>query len=266
VTADSRIFNRRLQLLVMTMTSAITSDPSTSLFHRILRLWQSLPSYIDPDQFDPVILSPSPTAKQKEVSFVEYPQIELRNAASGLRKIIPEELIQPFLEFVKYYKVQAYHFPPPGDEQQTGPLEFSECNFRAIECPVTSTNLELPLRRIVVKIVSHDQGWSDCSEGQGTVLNSWTWFEIVLERQEHDKMVEVYRGWIQANLHARVDMTTFVLDLGVDHPVVAMARNKDVVSLWIRAQFQGWINYVEEISMWTFFVYEVEETEAQGKS
>jgi hypothetical protein len=117
------------------------------------------------------------------------------------------------------------------------------------------------LRRIVIKTVSHDQGWSSYEDDYGTYRGSWTWFDIVLERPEDGHMTEVYRGNVQSNIHACIDMTTHVVDLGIDHPVVEMARNKDVISVWIRASFSGWTNYVEKITMWTFSVFEVEETD-----
>jgi hypothetical protein len=131
----------------MTVTSAVTPDLSNSLFHRILKLWQSLPSYLDPDQFDPVILSPSPVTKQKEVSFVEYPQSELRKATSALQKIILAELIQPFLEFTKYYKLSKYRFPAIDDEK--GTQAYEECNIH------TSLKMSCHIKQARVTIEAH---------------------------------------------------------------------------------------------------------------
>ncbi len=43
--------------------------------------------------------------------------------------------------------------------------------------------LEHPCRKIVFTITSHDQGWGgDNPEDRRTYNNSWTWFEVGLER------------------------------------------------------------------------------------
>ena len=39
-----------------------------------------------------------------------------------------------------------------------------------------------PVRRVVFKIRSHDQGWGGDPEHQETFHGSWTWFEVGLER------------------------------------------------------------------------------------
>jgi hypothetical protein len=44
---------------------------------------------------------------------------------------------------------------------------------------------EHPCRRIVFSITSHDQGWADDTEDEGTYKGSFTWFDAGLERLVH---------------------------------------------------------------------------------
>jgi hypothetical protein len=180
-------------------------------------------------------------------------------------RIIPAELVQRFLDMAKYYQSNVHHFIP----EELGSSQFSviqnserplfvyrNCNVRALECPITTKTEGCPLRRIVVKIISRDQGWWDNSAG-----GAWSWFDIVLERPEGDigQRAEIFRRPLLNNFVGEPQMTTHLINIGLDHPIVKEARSNDVVSIWICARFPGWENVVQEITVWTFTVYEVDE-------
>lgn len=55
-------------------------------------------------------------------------------------------------------------------------------NYFARVAKYPTPRLIHPVRKVVFKIKSHDQGWGGDAEAKGTYRASWTWFEAGLEK------------------------------------------------------------------------------------
>ena len=107
-----------------------------------------------------------------------------------------------------------------------------------------------PLRRLVVTTDSRDQGWSIYPESHGTREGSWTWFELTLDDGETGD--EIVRVEVVRNIHAgwKFDKHRAVIE---DERVLKRARKGDRLSVWVRAMYPGWENWIQsvEIEAWS---------------
>ncbi|WWC59661.1 uncharacterized protein I303_102223 [Kwoniella dejecticola CBS 10117] len=107
---------------------------------------------------------------------------------------------------------------------------------------------EVWIRRCVVETLSRDQMWSTSSaEHYGTYEQSHSWFEISLLRGT--KEVEGSRHAIQHNVVAGQYYKSHINTLEHDHPTLKLAQPGDRIVLWVRAQYQGWQNWVKEAAL-----------------
>jgi hypothetical protein len=106
----------------------------------------------------------------------------------------------------------------------------------------------------VVQTISKDQGWSSYPDDRGTHNNSWTWFELTLERAQEtaDEWMEIHRRKLWSNIHASREMISHVIDLGCDEEIVRDAKKGDRVCIWACAKFPRWTNEVEQVGTWIF--------------
>lgn len=106
-----------------------------------------------------------------------------------------------------------------------------------------------------MEIWSHDQGWSSCSEDHGTYRNSWTWFDLRIERApEREDVSEDLAVRLATNMHAsRVTQNHQVVYRAEDDlPWMRSLQAGDQVSIIPRALFPGWQNFVEKASIETY--------------
>jgi hypothetical protein len=103
-----------------------------------------------------------------------------------------------------------------------------------------------------MEIRSHDQGWSSFSEDHGTYRNSWTWFDLGIERAPGQE--DVCRDLdvrLATNMHAsRISQNHQVVYRAEDDlPWMQSLQAGDRVSIIPRALFPGWQNFVEKASI-----------------
>ncbi|WWC68133.1 uncharacterized protein I206_102056 [Kwoniella pini CBS 10737] len=134
---------------------------------------------------------------------------------------------------------------PLKSNQEITPIKSNECNeSNSIRKPQESYD-NVWIRRCIIETLSKDQGWSTSStEHYGTYEQSYSWFEISLLRD--DKEVEGSRHSIQHNIVAGQYYKSHVNILEFDHPTLKLAKPGDKIVLWVRAQYQGWQNWVKE--------------------
>ena len=114
-----------------------------------------------------------------------------------------------------------------------------------------------PVRKIRLNIWSHDQGWSSFPDEHGTFKNSWTWFELAIERPPgRDEIFTDKEARVATNLHGIDETMRHQIIIRNDHESrwMQVLQAGDRVSLVPRALYPGWENFVEaatiEIYTW----------------
>lgn len=129
----------------------------------------------------------------------------------------------------------------------------NECYLRTP--PIPSKLRHHFLRRIVVDIDSHDQGWSGERNRSwlGTYQGSYTWWELTLERRnEQGEWEEVHRTHLTHNIHASREFRRHTLEFHMDDSIALDAQPDDRLCVYARTQFAAWVNIVRyaRISIW----------------
>lgn len=161
---------------------------------------------------------------------------------------LPPELVTEILDLAQYWVSDITIREEPRVKT------FSNANVRYLSTdPLLGGDFTHPLRQVVVTTVSKDQGWSnDASRFGGTYEASWTWFELSLENPQTGE--EKYRMDVVRNVHAGKKFTEHVTYLN-DPRLFELAEAGDVISVWVRASFPGWVNHVKSVSIETFVAY-----------
>ena len=99
---------------------------------------------------------------------------------------------------------------------------------------------------MVVTTDSRDQGWSSYPAAHGTREGSWTWFELALDDGETGD--EIVRVEVVRNVHAG---RGFIRHRAVieDDRILKQAKKGDLLSVWVRAMYPGWKNYVHSVKI-----------------
>ena len=103
------------------------------------------------------------------------------------------------------------------------------------------------LRKVVITVVSKDQGWSNYLEDYGTYRNSWTWFELSVGSPSKDSG----KGWrdvVVTNIHADSDFKEHSIEI-YDGELYEKAQSGDVLTVWALAKFSGWTNTVKKATI-----------------
>ena len=103
------------------------------------------------------------------------------------------------------------------------------------------------LRKVVVTVVSKDQGWSTYLGDYGTYRNSWTWFELSIGSLAQGSG-EKWRGMVVRNLHAHHDFKEHTIEIS-DGELYKMAKSGDVLTVWALAKFPGSMNMVKKVTV-----------------
>jgi hypothetical protein len=112
--------------------------------------------------------------------------------------------------------------------------------------PLHSTPARM-IRRIEIRTISHDQGWSSYRDTQGAHLGSWTWFEVAL--LDNDMSPASPRFKIIRNAHANSEWKEHFAMLGPEHPLSREARPGQRIALFACAQYPLWVNHVRELEV-----------------
>ena len=100
------------------------------------------------------------------------------------------------------------------------------------------------LKKVVITVISKDQGWSGHTSDHGTYQNSWTWFELSVESDSGEK----WRGEVVRNLHAHGDFKEHTIEI-LDGELYEKAESGDVLTVWALAKFSGWKNTVKKVKV-----------------
>ena len=103
------------------------------------------------------------------------------------------------------------------------------------------------LRKVVITIVSKDQGWSSHPDDHGTYHNSWTWFELSVRSPLEDS-VEKWRGEVVRNIHAHGNFKEHTIEM-MDGALYKEAKGGDVFTVWALARHPGWVNTVKKVTI-----------------
>ncbi|KAJ5969059.1 hypothetical protein N7501_005307 [Penicillium viridicatum] len=164
-----------------------------------------------------------------------------------LRQKLPSELVLEILEFAEYWVLSAVH-----REDRVG---YSENDCRDRIPYLTSKPIQgerFPVQEIKINIWSHDQGWSSYREDHGTFRNSWTWFELGIERPPgRDDISKDEDLRLATNVHAEREAMNHQITYRRDQKLRWMENLQagDLISIVPRARFPGWRNTVEKASI-----------------
>ena len=103
------------------------------------------------------------------------------------------------------------------------------------------------LKKVVITVISKDQGWSNYVDDYGTYRNSWTWFELSVGSPSKNSK-EKWRGIVVRNLHAHSDFKEHTIEMA-DRELYEKAESGDVLTVWAQARFQGWKNMVKKATI-----------------
>ena len=103
------------------------------------------------------------------------------------------------------------------------------------------------LRKVVITVVSKDQGWSNYLEDYGTYRNSLTWFELSLGSHSKDSE-DKWRGLVVKNLHAHGDFKKHTVEI-VDRELYERALSGEVLTVWALAKSTGWKNTGKKVKI-----------------
>eukprot|EP00835_Amoeboradix_gromovi_P006403 NODE_745_length_4601_cov_0.319636.p2 type:complete len:242 gc:universal NODE_745_length_4601_cov_0.319636:1941-1216(-) len=98
--------------------------------------------------------------------------------------------------------------------------------------------------------LAHDQGYSDFVNDHGTINNSWTFGELVVDSEDAEFRCRVY-----TNFHASSQYHLHENQLNFEHPFVVginnlLRRNKGFrISFNVRALYPGWVHFVKDATI-----------------
>ncbi|KAJ5194327.1 hypothetical protein N7491_001664 [Penicillium cf. griseofulvum] len=179
-----------------------------------------------------------------------------RNSADALesfnilRQKLPSELVLDILEFGEYWVLSAVY--------REDSMDYTENDCRDRTPYLTSEPIQgerFPVQEIRINIWSHDQGWSSYREDHGTYRNSWTWFDLDIERplgrNDISKNEDLRDLRLATNVHARREPTHHRITYQRDQklPWMQNLQAGDRISIVPRARFPGWKNTVQKASI-----------------
>ncbi|KAJ6124323.1 hypothetical protein N7471_011640 [Penicillium samsonianum] len=164
-----------------------------------------------------------------------------------LRQKLPSELVLEILEFAEYWVLSTVH--------REDSVDYTESDCRDRTPYLTSEPIQgerFPVREIRINIWSHDQGWSSYREDHGTFRNSWTWFDLAIERPPgRDDISKDENLRLATNVHAGRAAMHHRIMFHRDQKLRWMQNLQagDRILIVPRALFPGWRNTVEKASI-----------------
>jgi hypothetical protein len=184
-------------------------------------------------------------------SSIHYPRDsdDAFEALRILKQRLPPELVLQILDFAQYWVLSQ------ASREHMCIYAERDCRDRnpyVISEPVPDGRS--PIRKIHIDIWSHDQGWSSYREDHGTYRNSWTWFDLGIERPPEREEEDEFK-----DLDVRLATNMHASDVSQHHRVVYRAEDNlpwmrnlragDRISIIPRALYPGWKNFVEKASI-----------------
>ncbi|PBK84378.1 hypothetical protein ARMGADRAFT_1000330 [Armillaria gallica] len=116
-----------------------------------------------------------------------------------------------------------------------------------VSTPPIGGRLENSVRRIVFRTSSHDQGWSSDGYTLGVYSGSFTWFEAEVDsaRGVRRQILRNARADPRSRTHTRDQFSS-------SDTWMANIKSGDSISVYPKALYGGWVNYVESISVMVF--------------
>jgi hypothetical protein len=102
------------------------------------------------------------------------------------------------------------------------------------------------LRKVVITVVSKDQGWSSYPDDHGTYRNSWTWFELSVGPAQDSG--EKWRGELVRNLHAHGEFKEHTIEI-TDGGLYEKTKSGDVLTVWALSKYPRWKNTVKKATI-----------------
>ncbi|KAJ5372961.1 hypothetical protein N7517_004967 [Penicillium concentricum] len=164
-----------------------------------------------------------------------------------LRQKLPSELVLEILEFAEYWVISAVY--------REDSMDYTENDCRDRTPYLTSEPIQgerFPVQEIRINIWSHDQGWSSYREDHGSFRNSWTWFDLDIERPSgRDDISKNEDLRLATNVHAKREATCHRITYQRDQELRWMQNLQagDRISIIPRARFPGWRNTVQKASI-----------------
>jgi hypothetical protein len=167
------------------------------------------------------------------------------NVFNALRQVLPSELVLEILELAQYWLQSAAY---RDDKKSYDDVNYRDRTPYLTSPPIQGTRVE----EIRINIWSHDQGWSSYPQDHGTLRNSWTWFEMGIERPEgREEIAKDEDLRLATNIHAQRQ---------AKHHQIIYRRNQnlrwfdalqpgDRLSIIPLARFTNWRNIVEKASI-----------------
>ena len=152
---------------------------------------------------------------------------------------LPPELVTEILDLAQYWVYSC--------SISSKSLRFENVNARYLQStPIQGGEFLHALRRLVITTESKDQGWSSYPKDRGTRNNSWTWFELTLDDGEMGD--EIVRVEVVRNIHAGLTFEKYQAIIE-DERILKQAKKGDTLSVWARAMYPGWSNYVKSVGI-----------------
>ncbi|KGO37087.1 hypothetical protein PEX1_043940 [Penicillium expansum] len=164
-----------------------------------------------------------------------------------LRQKLPSELVLDILEFAEYWVLSTVY--------REDSMEYNEADCRDRTPYLTSEPIQgerFPVQEVRINILSHDQGWSSYREDHGTFRNSWTWFDLGIERSPGRDDISTDEDLrLATNVHAGREAMNHQITYRRDQKLRWMQNLQagDRISIVPRARFPGWRNTVEKASI-----------------
>ncbi|KAJ5754151.1 uncharacterized protein N7511_008304 [Penicillium nucicola] len=185
----------------------------------------------------------SASADQDETYYPRHAEDAVA-ALNILRQRLPSELVLEVLEHAQYWiRSKVY---------RNDKLAFTEFDCKERPSYLTSRRIQgdrFPVREIRIDIWSHDQGWSSYREDYGSYRNSWTWFELGIQRPDgrHD-LCQGEDLRLMTNIHASKDTKHHEIIYRDDQDLQWLRglQAGDRVAIIPLAKYPGWTNFVDK--------------------
>ncbi|CAI2187061.1 2473_t:CDS:2 [Funneliformis geosporum] len=187
---------------------------------------------------------------------------------NGKLPSLPYEIIDSIFDFAQYWssvtsRREAFY---KGDYLNMLYLTGS------LPTPPSPNEAEIFTKCKMIKFTceSHDQGWSSYPRTQGSYIGSYTWGEasVVIPKQginlqdpsieigdKFDEKVPKERYIVYTNKHADNTWQIHNKVFTSDHPLVTGLQPGEMVGLWIRSNFPGWVNNIKRAELKLYYSF-----------
>ena len=157
-----------------------------------------------------------------------------------------EKRVRDFMHLQRH--ASAAEKPEPGieivDQREEEVFVRDDCVPYVVSRPIPEGKT---LKKVVITVVSRDQGRSAYLEDYGTYRHSLTWFELSVGSPSEDSG-EKWRGEVVRNLHAHNDFKEHTVEI-LDGKLYEKAEGGDVLTVWALANFSGLTNTVKKVTI-----------------